>query len=58
MLCKNILVNFLVSGVSNKNVIFDELLDESMRKIHVFIKQIFRAAEKAPLLPPPPECPA
>jgi hypothetical protein len=45
--------NFFVSGIFDINVILmnDELFDDKERVIHVFMKQIFRAAEKAP--PPP-----
>jgi two-component SAPR family response regulator len=45
---------FLVQGVFFKKRHFQWAFDENMSVIHVFIKQIFRAAEKAPLSPAPP----
>jgi hypothetical protein len=51
----NIITNFFVSAVCNTNVIFNVLLMIMyVSATHVFIKQIFRAAEKAPLSPSSP----
>jgi hypothetical protein len=53
---QNILTSFFVSRVSKKNVIFSVLYDDNVSATHVFMKQIFRTAEKAPPSPshPPP----
>jgi hypothetical protein len=38
-------------GFHNKNVNFNVLFDDNLGATHVFIKQIFRAAEQAPTHP-------
>jgi hypothetical protein len=43
----------LVSGGLHKNIIFQCDFDDNMSVIHVFIKQVIRAAKKAPTSPPP-----
>jgi hypothetical protein len=49
---QNISANFL-SHLLHKKRHFQYAFDDHVSAIHVFTKQTFRAAEKAPLPPPP-----
>jgi hypothetical protein len=48
---QNIFTIFFVSEVFNKNVIFNVNFNDNSSVTHIFIKQIYRAAEQAPLSP-------
>jgi hypothetical protein len=44
---QNILIHFFVSWAGNEDVIFKCAFDDNVSANHIFIQQIFRAAEKA-----------